>query len=177
MLHMSLIIKIAVAFIGTIVVVIGVAGLIYTGTPKPCVDRQVSVSNQDRLEFQNKWDGFKLRASSATTSETFSESRITSRGVQFLEDEEIDLENLQVFFCKEGYAEATVTIVGGGPDIELLVRGTLDLSGDFPLIDIEKIQVGNLPGFLRLGSLANSIDDDAKILETNVNLTAIIFND
>ena len=178
LLGISLIIKAAVAFLGTIAVLVGVAVvLVYTGTPEPCVDREVSVSSGSRSEFQNKWDAFKLRSATAATSETFTESQITARGVEFLDDEGIDIENLQVYFCPEGYAEATATFVGGGPNIDLLVRGTLDLSGDLPRIDIDKIQGGNLPGFLPLGALVDSIDDEAKSLNISVNLTSIRFSD
>ena len=126
MLSVSLIIKAAVALLATIVVLVGVAVvLVYTGTPEPCVDRQVSISTGSRSEFQNKWDAFKLRSATTSTSETFTESQITSRGVEFLDEEGIDIENLQVYLCQEGYAEATGTFVGGGPNIDLLVRGLL----------------------------------------------------
>ena len=178
MFPISLIIKVTLGFLGIVVVVAGVgAALVYTGTPEPCVDRVVSVSIGDRVEFQTKWDGFKLRSASALASEIFNESQVTAKGVQFLEEEDVDIEDLQVFFCQEGYAEATGTVVIAGPDINFLVRGTLDLSDQFPRIDIEKVQAGNLPGFLRLGGVANSIDDDSKILETSVNLTGIEFSD
>ncbi len=178
MLSVSLIIKAAVAIFGTIVVLAVVAAvLVFTGTPKACVDRLVTISPGSIAEFQNNWDGFKLRAASALTSATFTESQITARGVKFLADEGIDIENLQVYLCQEGYAEATGTFVGGGPNIDLLVRGTLDLSGGLPLIDIDKIQGGNLPGFLPMGALVDSIDDEAKELNISVNLTSITFSD
>jgi len=178
MLSISLIVKATVAFLGTIAAlgVIAVA-LIYTGSPNPCVDREISISSGARTQLQDKWDAFKLRSASGATTEMFTETEVTSRAVEFLEDEGIDIENLQVYFCEEGYAEATGTFVGGGPNIDLLVRGTLDLSGNLPRIDIDKIQGGNLPGFLPIRALVDSIDDEAKDLDISVNLTTITFDD
>ena len=83
----------------------------------------------------------------------------------------------QVYFCEDGYAEATGTFVGGGPNVDLLVRGTLDLSGDLPRIEIDKIRGGNLPGFLPVGALVNAIDDEAKTLDISVNLAGITYED
>ena len=182
MAGISLIIKLAASFVVIVVVVAGVAVvLVYTGTPEPC--KEVSVSASDRfnvvpgLDFRNKWKGFKLRSASGPTSETFNESQITARGLSFLLEEGTEIENLQVFLCPDGYAEATATFAGGGPNIDFLARGTLDLSGDLPRIDIDKVLVGNLPNFLRLGGLVDSIDDDAKTLDIGFSLTAIGFTD
>ena len=178
MLPIALIIKAAVAFVGVIVAVAGLsAALVFTGSPSACVDRQVSVSNQARADLQNKWDGFKLRSASVPASVTFTEGEITSRGVEYLDEKGIDIENLQVYFCEDGFAEGTATFVGGGPNIDILIRGTLDLSGDLPLIDIDEIKGGNLPGFLPLAGLVNFIDDEDKTLKISVNLTGISFKD
>ncbi len=183
MLGISLIIKLAASFVVIVVVVAGVAVvLVYTGTPEPCVDREEFSAGDPSniapgLDFQNKWRDFKLRSASGPTSVTFSEAQITARGLSFLLEEGIEIENLQVFLCPDGYAEATATFAGGGPNIDFLARGTLDLSGDLPRIDIDKVLVGNLPNFLRLGGLVDSIDDDAKTLDIGFSLTAIGFTD
>jgi hypothetical protein len=114
MLSKSLFIKATVAFLGTVVVVAGVAaGLAYTGTPEPCAGGQVPVSAEARLEFHNKWGEFKVRSASAPTSETFTESQVTSRGVEFLETKGYDIEDLQLFFCQEGYAEQRQQLLSG----------------------------------------------------------------
>ena len=36
--------------------------------------------------------------------------------------------------------------------MDLLVRGTLDISGDRQKVEIESVQAGNLPGFVPLGA-------------------------
>jgi hypothetical protein len=42
--------------------------------------------------------------------------------------------------------QASRAIKGLGPDIHALLRGTLDLSGPKPRIDVREIKAGNLPG-------------------------------
>jgi len=53
----------------------------------------------------------------------------------------------------------------------------LDLSGDLPRIDVDQIKGGILPGFLPLGGLVDSIDDEVMTLSISVNLTGISFKD
>ncbi len=136
--------------------------LVLTGSPEACSDRVISPSPQAIVELQNKWDGFKLRASTGAAEEKFTETEVTSRGIEFLKSEGIPLENLQVFFCGEGFADATATFVGGGPAVDLLVRGTLDISGNRLKIEIQSVQAGNLPGFVPLEGMLAALDDAAK---------------
>ena len=81
------------------------------------------------------------------------------------------------FFCGQGCADATATFVGGGLAVDLLVRGTLDISGVRPKIEIESVQAGNLPGFVPLEGFLASFDDEVKTLNLGVNLTAVIFSE
>ena len=53
----------------------------------------------------------------------------------------------------------------------------LDLSGDLPRIDVDQIKGGILHGFLPLGGLVDSIDDEVMTLNISVNLTGISFKD
>ena len=173
-----LILKIIGAGIAGVVVVAGVAVvLVVTGSPKACSDRVITPSPQAIVELQNKWDGFKLQASTGSAEVEFTETEVTSRGIEFLKRARVPLENLQVFFCGEGFADATVTFVGGGPAVDLLVRGTLDISGDRPKIEIQSVQAGNLPGFVPLEGMLAALDDAAKTLNLGVNLTAVTFSE
>ena len=175
---MALILKILAAGLGGTVLVVGVAVvLVLTGSPQACADRKISESQEARLDLQNKWDGFKLRASAGAAEETFNETQVTSRGIEYVNREGIPLEDLQVFFCGQGYADATATFVGGGPALDLLIRGTLDISGDVPKVDIQSVQVGNLPGFVPLKQVAVFIDEEARTLRLGVNLTSVTFSD
>ena len=170
--------KILAASVGGVVVVAGVAVvLVLTGSPEACSDRVISPSPQARVELQNKWDGFKLQASTGVAEVIFNETEVTSRGIEFLNKEGVPLENLQVFFCGQGFADVTATFVGGGPAVDLLARGTLDISGDRPKVEIESVRAGNLPGFVPLGELLASLDDEARTLNLGVNLTSVAFSE
>ena len=67
--------------------------------------------------------------------------------------------------------------MGGGPAVDLLVRGTLDISGDRPKVEIESVQAGNLPGFVPLEEFLASFDDEARTLNLGVNLTSVAFSE
>ena len=175
---MALILKILAASVGGVVVVAGVAVvLVVTGSPEACSDRVISSSPNAIVELQNKWDGFKLQASTGAAEVEFTETEVTSRGIEFLKREGVPLENLQVFFCGEGFADATVTFVGGGPAVDLLVRGTLDISGDRPKIEIQSVQAGNLPSLVPLEGMLAALDEEARTLDLGVNLTAVVFSE
>lgn len=174
----SLILKIIGAGIGGVVVVAGVAVvLVLTGSPQSCSERVVSQSPQSRAELQKKWGDFKRRASTGAAEVRFTETEVTSRGIEYLIRQGVPLENLQVYFCEQGYADATATFVGGGPAVDLLVRGTLDISGDRPKVVIESVPAGNLPGFLPLEKFLASLDDEAKTLNLGVILTSVVFSE
>ena len=175
---MALILKIVGLGIGGVAVVAGVAVvLVLTGSPQACSDRVIPQSPQAKLELQNKWDGFKLQASTGAAEVKFTEREVTSRGIEFLNREGVPLENLQVFFCGPGFAEATATFVGGGPAVDLLIRGTLDISGNRPKIEIESVQAGNLPSLVPLEGMLAALDEEARTLNLGVNLTAVIFSE
>ena len=175
---MFLILKILGAGIGGAVVVAGAAVvLVLTGSPQACSDRVISQSPQAIVDLQNKWDGFKLQASTGAAEVSFTETEVTSRGIEFLNREGVPLENLQVFFCGQGFADATATFVGGGPAVDLLVRGTLDISGDRPKIEIESVQAGNLPGVVPLEGMLAALDEETRTLDLGVNLTSVAFSE
>ena len=102
---------------------------------------------------------------------------VTSWGIEYVNREGLPLENLQIFICGQVYADATATFVGGGPALDLLARGTLDISGDAPKVNIQSVQVGNLPDFLPLGEVVIFMDEEAKTLHQGVNLTSVTFSD
>ena len=172
---MALILKIVGAGIGGVVVLAGVvAVLVLTGSPQACTNRQISESPEARLDLQNKWDDFKLRASAGAAEVTFNETEVTSRGIEYVNREGFPLEDLQVFFCSQGDAEATAIWVGGGPALDLLARGTLDISGDASKLNIQSVQVGNFP--VAMGE-PPFLDEEAKTLDLGVRLTSVTFSD
>ena len=93
------------------------------------------------------------------------------------EDRAVSNIEFQVFFCGPGFAEATVTFVGGGPAVDLLIRGTLDISGDRPKVVIESVQAGNLPTLVPLEGMLAALDDETRTLNLGVNLTSVVFSE
>ena len=174
---MRLAIMIVAIIAGVVIAVIGIiAALILIGSPKVCADRVIPISAEAVNILTSNWDAFKAQAATRQAFVTLTETEVTSRAVRWVEDEGIELENLQVFLCQGGYAEATATFVGApGPSVNLLVRGTLELAGERPEIDIQQVGVGNLPGFAPLEAVLNFIPEEKKTLDIDVYLTDISF--
>ena len=149
-----------------------------TGNPQPCADRRIPVSPAAAQALKQKWDAFAAQAAAAPANVTFNESEVTSRGVQYLDEKGVPLHDLQVYLCPQGYGEATGTINALGRDINVLIRGTLDLSGDQPRIDVQKIEAGNLPSGVATRAVNAVLDRSAvKTLNVDVKITGISFAD
>ncbi len=159
------------------VVVVGVgAALTFTGSPKPCVDRAVPVS-VPASQAENKWNGFKLAARSGSATVTFYEEEVTSFVDGFVRDEGLPAANVQVYFCPQGYAEATAEYVGGGPSINLLARGTLSTTGNTAQIDIQSIRGGNMPSFIPVANLATRFTEAYQQLNLDITITSVTITD
>jgi hypothetical protein len=152
--------------------------LIFTGSPSPCSDRDIVPSTAASQQLRAEWDAFEDQAAAGGAQITFTEVGVTSRGVEYIDEKDIPLEDLQVHFCPDGLGEATGTIKTPGPDIKVLLRGTLDLSGAKPRIDVQTIKAGNFPGFGTTWILDNVIKkSNADILDIKVPLTRLEISD
>lgn len=152
--------------------------LIFTGSPSPCTDREVEPSSAASQQLRAQWDDFEARAAVGQAQITFDELGVTSRAVEYVEEKDIPLEDLQVHFCPDGLGEAIGTIKTPGPDISVLLRGTLDLSGEKPRIDVQTIKAGNFPGFGTTWIINNIIKrGDADILDLEPNLISLEISD
>jgi hypothetical protein len=119
--------------------------LIFTGSPSACVDRVVPISRAESESLKREWDAFAAQSRRAQATITISEAQATSRGVEYIEEKDVPVEDLQVYFCPAGYGEASGKIKVLGLTTKVVVRGTLDLSGDKPRIQIDSVRAGNLP--------------------------------
>jgi hypothetical protein len=154
--------------------------LIFTGNPSPCADREVEPSSAASQALRDEWKVFEQSAMSGNTVITFDELGITSRGVEYIDEKDLPLKDLQVRFCPDGLGEASATIDVPGPDIHVLLRGTLDLSGSKPRIDVQTIKAGNLPGlFGGTAWIVNNIikRGDADILDIKPHLISLEIED
>jgi len=105
---------------GGLIILIGI--LIATGDPAACVDRRSTVSQSAVDALQLKWDTFKAAGPGASVQ--FTEAEVTSRGVAYLDERDVPIKDLQVYFCPDGKAEAKGKVNVLGRDVSVLARGT-----------------------------------------------------
>jgi hypothetical protein len=158
----------------------GIVGaiLIFTGSPSPCTDREFEPSSAASQQLRAEWDQFSAAAAQGRAEIVLTELGVTSRAVEYIDEKDIPLKDVRVHFCSDGLGEALGTIKTPGPDIRVLLRGTLDLSGDKPKIDIDTIKAGNFPGFGTTWIINNIIKKgDADILDMDEHLISLQIRD
>jgi hypothetical protein len=140
---------IVILILGGVGVIIGavlVGGvLVFAGSPATCVDRQIVPSSASSNELRAAWRTYGQQAASGNATVTFTEQQVTSRGVEYITEKSVPVEELQVYFCPGGFAEASGEIKILGLKSKVVVRGTLDLSGARPRIQINDVRAGSLP--------------------------------
>ncbi|HLC28441.1 MAG TPA: hypothetical protein VJL07_03240 [Dehalococcoidia bacterium] len=105
--------------------------------------------------WQAKWSEFDSKLDAGqSASVSFTESESTSRAARYLDQKDAPITNLIICF-HDGVAEASGNVdlpvlgdlpgIGGAFDSNVLVRGTIDLGGANPTIQITKTEAGNLP--------------------------------
>lgn len=171
-------VKILAIVLGVVVVVVALGVILATvGSPKACADRTVVASSAASRALQSKWDQFKLEAGSRRTTVTLNEAEVTSRGREYISSQGVAVDNLEVFLCREGYGQATGKYTGAGVGIDVLVQGTLDLTGPEPRLDVQKMEAGKLPGFVTTGMLVSALSEDDKTLRVGVKLISLSYGE
>ena len=137
---------------GVVIFGIVMSALAVSGGPGQCTPGGgvliVNAANAD--SFDQKWDALDaILDSGAPSSITLNESEVSSRADRyFTEEAAIDLKDVRVCI-HDGFGEATGTldaILGLAVDVKL--KGTVDLTGDTPKIEIDDIDFGSVPGWL-----------------------------
>lgn len=150
-----LVLAIVSAVVGVVVVLTALTALAaFVGSPGECDsgDREVESSSALAQQFQAKLDDFEAELDAGqAASFTFDESEATSRGREFLEEENAPIEDLKVCFNPEGPSASGKLSAVLGLDVTVKVSGDLDLSGEHPRIDDLDIDVGSVPGFITGG--------------------------
>ena len=150
-----LVLAIVGAVVGVVVVLAALTALAaFVGSPGECDsgDREVESSSALAQQFQAKLDDFEAELDAGqAASFTFDESEATSRGHEFLEEENAPIEDLKVCFNPEGPSASGKLSAVLGLDVTVKVSGDLDLSGEHPHIDDLDIDVGSVPGFITGG--------------------------
>ncbi|MCJ7509547.1 MAG: hypothetical protein MUP14_01480 [Dehalococcoidia bacterium] len=145
--------------LGAVGIIVGGAALVavltvaaaFIGSPGGCDsgDREVQTSAALAQQFQGKLDSFNDQLDAGQpASFTFDESEATSRGRQFLEDENAPVNDLKVCFNPEGPSASGNLSAVLGLDVSVKASGQLDLSGEHPRVNDLAIDVGGAPGFI-----------------------------
>jgi hypothetical protein len=138
----------------------------------------VPVSAAAEARMRANWEAFKAQARSGPATIDFTEEEVTSRGVSYVEEKDMPVEGLQVYFCPDGHAEAYGKVSAGPLDSKVLVKGTLDLSGDRPRLAVDSVEAGNLPSALAKPVIDQVLDrSGARTLDLSVPLRTISYAD
>jgi hypothetical protein len=156
-------------FVATVLGALGVY-LALTGEPKTCTDRNVSVSSAIAEQLDQRWAAFSSDITAEADSIDISEAEVTSRARQYAEDEDLPVRNLRVYFCDFGEGQVAGKVEAGGIDVDFVATGHLDLSGPRPVVQLDSIDVGNLPGFVSDAVLNALISEGTRTLELDENL-------
>jgi hypothetical protein len=110
--------------------------------PAACADHQIAPSDAASDELRAKWREFGQKAAVRPETINITEVQATSLGA---DKTGAQVKNLKVYFCDEGYGEATGTVEIARRDVNVVVRGTLDWNRPKPRIEIMSVRAGSLP--------------------------------
>jgi hypothetical protein len=162
----------SLAVIGVLITTIVLFVVALSGDPGSCEDasRPITAQPQHADAFQQKWDQLNATlAAGQVSSTTFSENEVTARARRWVDENDVPVTELYICFTADGGAASGKVDVPFFPgDVDVLVRGTLDLRGEQPEVVIDEIEMGGLPGpvadFLK-GRIDSLIEDQTEDLE------------
>lgn len=163
-----------------VVFVVLMAVLAVVGGPGQCTagGSAISITEANSDAFQEKWDAMDDTLDGGSPASTdFNESEVSSRADRYLTDE-TDAPFGDVRVClHDGYGEGSGTISLLGIDVEVKVKGNMDLTGPSPVAKIDDIEVGSVPGFatdLIEGIVEDSIEEGLNDIELNHDYQATL---
>ncbi len=147
----------AAVIISTLVGGVVIFGLVMSvlavsGGPGQCTSGGgiIIVNAASADSFDQKWDAMDAVLDSGSPSSiTLNESEISSRADRYFSEETVlDVSDVRVCI-HDGFGEATGSLDAiAGLQVDVRLKGTVDLSGDAPKIKINDIDIGNVPDFL-----------------------------
>lgn len=161
----------SLAIVGFLVAVVSLFLVALFGSPGSCADEDGAVPFDPlrAAAFQQKWDQLNdtLNAGQVSAA-TFAENEVTARAQLWVDEHEVPVTNLAVCFSADGGAASGKVDVPFFPgDVDVLVRGTVDLRGEQPEVIIKDIKMGGLPGpvadFLK-GRIDELVEDQTEDL-------------
>ena len=121
-----------------------------TGGPGACTPGGVplTVDAANAVSWQQKWDAMNVALDGgAPSSAAFNESELSSRADEYLEDHDVGFSEPRICI-HDGFGEGSATFSQLGIDVKVKARGTVDLTGEHPDAKIDKMEIGNVPGWL-----------------------------
>lgn len=157
--------------IGVPLVVLILFILAVTGSPGSCVPdgRTITISPAGAASFQTKWEQLDAALDAGQVSTVvFDDSETTSRARQWIDEHDVPASDVYICFeAGRGSGSAKIDVPFFPGDVDVLVHGTLNLTGDHPKIEIDKIEAGGLPGpltHLLEGFVIGLVDDQTQDL-------------
>ncbi len=148
--------------------------LVFTGDPKPCVDRSSTASNAAVTALFARWNQFTADAQAGPATVTFNEEEATSRAQQYLNEKDIPLDNAQVYFCPSGRGQVKGRVSALGRDINILLEGRVDTTQQPPVIVVDEIKAGNLPSSVAEAIVGDRLDKNGvKVLDFGIPISAV----
>jgi len=162
---------------GAALVVVLTAAAAFVGSPGGCDSggRDAQTSAALAQQFQGKLDAFNDQLDAGQpASFAFDESEATSRGRQFLEEENAPIGDLKVCLNLDGPSASGNLSAVLGLDVSVKVSGHLDLGGGHPRVNDLFVDVGGAPGFITGGFdgvVEGVINDQLAHIATDHQLT------
>ena len=158
--------------IGVPLAALGFFLLAVLGNPGSCEaeGRPIEYEPARAIAFRQKWDQLNgaLNAGQLSTV-VFDEHEVTARARLWMDEHDVPVTDLFVCFTTEGGAASGKVDIPFFPgDVDVLVRGTVDLRGERPEVIIEEIEMGGLPEplvDLVKGPVESLIEDQTKEME------------
>jgi hypothetical protein len=159
--------------------------LMFTGKPEVCdnpplrIGRELEPPPSAELAAQldARWDQFSADILSGQAVFQATESEVTSRARQYAEDEDVPVEDLFVYYCGDGKGQLAGRLHVAGVGASFVATGTLVVGGEKPVVEIDSVDVGNMPGFVSDAVLDVLLDDDSRTLELDENLLGFDIRD
>lgn len=153
-------------FLLAVVAVVILAFLAFAGSPGNCgegipagTDLQAAAAFQQKIVLVNAALVYRQPAQMTTD-----EREATARARQFLAQNDTPVKNLALCFepgRAVGKAHVDTPVFGG---LDVQVKGTVDLTGQHPKVNVEEVRLGALPSFFTApfkGIISRIADDQA----------------
>ena len=121
-----------------------------TGSPSDCTPGggPLTIDASNAAAFRGKWDTMAASLDGgAPASANFTESEISSRADEYLKEKDAPIKDPRVCL-HDGVGEGTARISVLGFDAKFKLKGTMKLDGAHPDVNVDSIEIGNIPGFL-----------------------------